>query len=90
MQKNEVAKENLKKILGPNFHCPMCNGRHFQFVDGFITAPVQTSLNGFQIGGPSVPCVAIVCTNCGFLSHHAVGVLDPSSLKIGEGTEEKR
>lgn len=88
MQKTDTAKENLKKILGSTFRCPMCNNQSFQFVDGYITLPVQTSLSKFQIGGPSIPCVAIICTRCGFLSHHAVGIFDPNSLLSGDKTEE--
>ena len=58
----------------------MCHNKTFQLVEGFITTPVQPDLNGIQIGGPAIPGVAIICTRCGFISQHAIGVINSNSF----------
>lgn len=57
--------------------CPMCGNRNFTLVDGYLNRPLQTELTmGMVLGGPSIPTVAIACSNCGFISEHALGALD--------------
>lgn len=55
--------------------CPMCGNPKFAIADGYITHPVQSSPQAFSVGGNAVPTVALICTNCGFLSQHALGAL---------------
>ena len=82
MKKEDLAVcvDNLNKILAAGAHCPMCNGREFTVVDGMFQNTIQQSFRNFNLGGPSVPCVAIVCSGCGFVSQHAIGVLNPKSF----------
>lgn len=57
--------------------CPMCKQRKFNLLDGFIRIHIQSApAKAFVLGGPSVPVVAIICENCGFMSQHALGALD--------------
>ena len=92
MKKEDLSKlvNKLNLSMPAGVECPMCHGRDFEVVDGVFTNSIQQSLNNFQIGGPSVPCVAFVCTQCGFLSQHAIGVLAPEILRSakGEATHE--
>jgi hypothetical protein len=87
MKKEDLSKlvNKLNSSMPAGVECPMCHGRDFEVVDGVFTNSIQQSLNNFQIGGPSVPCVAFVCTHCGFLSQHAIGILSPDLLHIKKG-----
>lgn len=82
MSNSQVATDRLKRILESKgiVRCPMCGGNHFQVVDGYFSNFIQNGLNGFALGGPSVPSVMIICAECGFMSQHAIGVLDPESI----------
>ena len=54
----------------------MCSASNFVLLDGYFSQSVQMDPSaGMVIGGPAVPTVAIACTNCGFISHHALGAL---------------
>ena len=72
----DKALDRLKRILGNVAECPMCHHKQFQLVEGYISTPIQPDLNGIQIGGPAIPSVAIICTRCGFISQHAVGIIN--------------
>lgn len=61
--------------------CPMCGGHEFSVVQGLFLPSIQKSLDAVQIGGDSIPCVTIVCSHCGFMSQHALGVLDPEWMQ---------
>ncbi len=56
------------------FACPMCGTASFVLLDGFFNNAVSFS-PGLFFGGPVVPTVALACSNCGFISQHAVGAL---------------
>lgn len=80
MKKNlsEIEKRRIIQILNeriPNLECPMCHEKHFIIADGYFNSIIQAELNDIMIGGPSIPNIGIVCGNCGFISHHALGVL---------------
>jgi hypothetical protein len=55
--------------------CPMCGHNSWVLADGYFNQTLQTKLSGLVIGGASVPTAVVVCTNCGFVSQHALGVL---------------
>lgn len=60
----------------PSLHCPMCEGKSFSVVDGYITNMLQQDYKNIQIPSqPIIPAVAIVCNTCGFISQHALGAL---------------
>jgi ribosomal protein S27AE len=60
--------------------CPRCGNPHFTLLEGYFNQPVSGEVSyasgtmAFS-GGPTVPSVVTACTNCGFLSQHALGVL---------------
>lgn len=72
-EKKEIINSLNKK--GVRIHCPMCEHKNFIIADGYFNHPMQSNLEGVSFGGPSIPTIAIVCSNCGFISQHALGVL---------------
>lgn len=72
--KNKIISELSSHIT--NLRCPMCQGKNFVIADGYFNNMIQTNFSdGLVIGGPSIPTIGIVCTNCGFVSQHALGIL---------------
>lgn len=70
---NVIAKLNDR---GARMPCPRCGNQQFSLLDGYFSHQIQQSTNEIVIGGgPTVPIVAVVCTNCGFISQHALGAL---------------
>ena len=55
--------------------CPMCGNGQFTIADAYLRNDLQEDLTSMSLGGPSIPSVAIVCNNCGFISQHAIGIL---------------
>lgn len=84
------ATEALKKILGAKVKCPMCGNGRFNVLEGYIRNDVQQELAGFVLGGGSIPAVAIVCTRCGFISQHAVGIVHPESFDKARKDDAKQ
>ncbi len=77
-----VEALNKKHATKP---CPRCGNNSFSLVGGYFNHFIQLNLSGVSIGGPSVPTVVAVCTNCGWISEHALGALglltNPESKK---------
>ena len=71
----EKVVEILKKKKC-NSPCPRCSSRDWS-IEGFLNQSLQQPMlwAGMVIGSPSIPSVIIICTNCGFMSHHALGSL---------------
>lgn len=73
-EKTELIKVLTNKIR--TFECPMCHGHSFTIVDGYLVHGLQKSMTNIVLGnGPMIPSVAIVCTQCGFMAQHNLGVL---------------
>ena len=72
-QKKKIAEALEKKKNG--LSCPMCQNKNFIMADGYFNNNMQTDFGSFSIGGPAIPTIAIICSNCGFVSQHALGVL---------------
>jgi hypothetical protein len=76
-----ILEEQKEKIIsalmsrGAKAPCPRCNNANFTLVDGYFNQPIQAELGGLVIGGPSIPSVIVICTRCGYMSQHALGVL---------------
>lgn len=77
----KLTEEQKVKIIetlkekGVTLPCPRCGNNNFTIMDGYFNQPIQTELGGLVLGGPSVPSIVLVCTRCGFLNQHALGVL---------------
>lgn len=79
MKFEQQTKEKIAKKLqekGALKPCERCGQNNFTVLDGFVYIPLAQQLSGdIIIGGPQVPCAAVVCTNCGNISNHALGAL---------------
>ncbi len=72
--KIEIIKRLSERI--PSFECPICHNKNFSIVDGFLIQGIQHQIDSIVLGnGPMVPSVALVCTHCGFMSQHNLGIL---------------
>ena len=54
--------------------CPLCGTNGWTLADGFAPLALQESFFGFRVGGPVLPCVALVCNNCG--NTHLINLLN--------------
>lgn len=79
---SEEMKKRIAKTLDERFRamlqatqCPMCGVNDFAISDGYVVVVMQEGFRTLTIGGPSIPAIALICKNCGFISHHALGAL---------------
>jgi ribosomal protein S27AE len=73
--KDEIAKQLIK--VGAFHPCPRCTNDSFVLLDGYIAIALQSQFRGtFVLGQPVVPLVGVVCTRCGFVAQHALGMLN--------------
>ena len=82
-QKNELIKklDEKFKLSGKPLKCPMCTNTNFTIADGYFNNTLQENLSSIALGGTSIPTIGIVCTNCGFLSQHALGTINALPAK---------
>jgi ribosomal protein S27AE len=79
---NKLTPEQKQKIIevlnrkNVKLPCPRCGNNNFILADGYFNHPIQIDFTNFTFGGPSIPAVATFCSNCGFISEHALGVLN--------------
>ncbi len=85
-QQNIIKRLQAKGVTLP---CPRCGNKSFTLLSGYFNNAVTTELGAFVIGGPNIPSVVTVCSNCGFISQHALGALGllPDSV---EGNNDKQ
>ncbi len=63
-QRDEIIAAFREKA--PAFKaCPVCGKKAFSLQDGMIPLTVQKEPGVMSIGGPSLPCVGLICDNCG-------------------------
>ena len=90
-QKKVIVDKLTERVLksGHGFRCPMCNHDGFVLLDLYIRNDIQDELGSVTLGGPSIPAAGIVCSNCGFLSQHALGALGllPAKAKDDKSKE---
>jgi hypothetical protein len=72
--KEKIAKQiEAKGALKP---CARCGQQKFSLLDGFVSLPLSQEIsNNVVIGGPSVPCAVVACSNCGHIDFYALGAL---------------
>jgi uncharacterized protein (DUF983 family) len=81
---SEEERQRISAALnsrGINRPCPACGQWDISLVDGYVTHRVYSSadLDADTADAGAVPCIALTCTHCGYLSHHTVGGLGLSS-----------
>ena len=79
------------KQKGATRPCPRCNANAFALLGGYFNHAIEPRLGGMSIGGPSIPTVVVVCSNCGWVAEHAVGALGllPEPPQEEPGAESK-
>ena len=95
MNDNLLNENDKKKIIdalnskGVKTTCPMCGNKQFAIADGYFTQNIQKNFNqGIIIGGPAIPTIGIICSNCGFISQHAIGFLGLLKVELKNKTED--
>ena len=80
---NHFSKETQDKILErleeleAKQQCHRCRNEEFALLDGFLNHQLTAAPNhGGGLGAPLISTVGLVCTNCGNLVMHTVGILD--------------
>lgn len=64
--------EGVLKIL----ECPMCHYNQFIIADGFVHEKLYQKYDRINSDDKkSIPAVAIICKQCGFISNHSIGIL---------------
>lgn len=74
IKKDEVIKKlTEKRAVQP---CSRCGCPTFTVLDGYSKIMLDKEVDGnIRLGGPFVPVTAVVCTNCGAITMHALGAL---------------
>ena len=91
----EKINEAIKKKTGQtNLQCSVCTNNQFSFVGGFTNDFLMDKLGGgLIIGGPVLPSVPIVCTNCGntfFLNAKVLGIEFDEEVEPKENKENEK
>ena len=81
-----VLSERLEKYAKRSA-CPMCGHAHFTIADAYLSNTLQVNLESVTLGGPSIPSLAIICTNCGFISQHSLGILGLLPAEVNHDKE---
>lgn len=79
---SEAARRVLEKTSGAG--CPFCgntrwlaeSGGDLAAVDGSAPVFVPKDTRGYWGPAPSIPAVALSCSNCGFIRLHNIAVLN--------------
>jgi hypothetical protein len=72
-KKTKIA--NALKTKGVKLPCPRCNSLNFEVV-GQTVLQLNDNPNILMLGGPGVPAALVACSNCGFVTFHALGALN--------------
>jgi predicted nucleic-acid-binding Zn-ribbon protein len=80
MDRNKQEKVIIAlKEKGATQPCPRCRNLEFEIIgEGMIAISREGSdrwTSVFQPINPEVPVILISCKNCGYIAHHASGVL---------------
>ena len=89
--KPEIAQRILAALTAkiPVFPpCWVCGNKTWNLSDGWVVQVLQSDIgHPLAFGGPSMPCVAVTCNNCGhvvFMNLIALGLPDLFFPKISE------
>ncbi|MCB9895066.1 MAG: hypothetical protein H6839_11500 [Planctomycetes bacterium] len=73
----QEKREDIVKRLherGVNRPCPRCNGDKFSLVDGYAVFGMVDRLEDESVRN-MIPSVCVACSQCGYLTFHAMGTL---------------
>ncbi|MBL4886328.1 MAG: hypothetical protein JKY95_17580 [Planctomycetaceae bacterium] len=72
---NKDAVIKALEDAGAELPCPRCGNSTFMIADGYISNPLQDDLETMKLLGKSIPTIVVICEKCGYIAHHAIGVL---------------
>lgn len=55
-----------QKMPGGLFMCTMCHSNKLTLANGYALISLQPNLSQYALDAPGMPCIALVCTNCGY------------------------
>lgn len=86
-EKQDIARRlNERGVVQP---CPRCDTNNWFIADGYARVSLQDSPSSpYLLGGRGIPAAILVCTNCGYLSLHAAGILGIDIVGEGESAAE--
>ena len=78
-----ISDEQVQKIAtalqerGIESTCPMCDKKEEMVLNqgGFVIQVLREEVNVIKDERNSMPCIALICPNCGYVRMHAVGAL---------------
>lgn len=86
--KNKFKEKITQKTQ--DLRCPLCHNNNM-VIEGPFSKTIQSNPGSLVIGGPSVPTMAVICSNCGYIREFAlgsVGLLD--QIKKRKEKDEKK
>ena len=73
-QQKDIFTKFIAKV--PHFKCPMCGIGRYKFMNGFIMLPLYDNTDTYnQNSNSSLPCISVVCDNCGYISFFSAMIL---------------
>jgi hypothetical protein len=84
-KKEKIIKGLLEKKV--NQPCSRCQSLNFEVV-GQTFILLNEDPKVFAVGGPAIPSAVIACSQCGFITLHALGPLGLMPKKQAEDKNE--
>ena len=82
--KQKISDKLLAKGAPPK--CTRCEKSQLGIVDGIGHIEVPTAAFSSTMKKPqTIPCVLLICNNCGYVAMHAVGILELSFGEVKAG-----
>jgi len=72
-QKNKIIE--VLNELGAVRPCPRCENDSFALLDNIYNQPPRLRPIGSH-NGPKIPSIVVICDRCGFISQHALFILE--------------
>ena len=68
----------------------MCGNKSFVLSEGYFVNTIQPDMAGcIRLEGPSIPTIAIICKQCGFVSQHSAMLLGLIDRNVSEANRDK-
>ena len=72
-QEEIIRQLTAKGAIKP---CPRCENPQFELV-GETSIELNIESQPFWPSHPKMPVIILACNNCGYITYHAAGILDP-------------
>lgn len=76
-----INDENKKKFIealkqkGVSSTCPMCSRKDWILAENYTPLLLQPLEGVFNLGGPMIPAISLVCKNCGHIALYSSKIL---------------